>query len=98
MDIQCEKRGYSRSEDNFRRSRDYAYAYRRARATNRQSQNLHKYDLVNRAVLVAFRHRSEELSFPSEPSQHLLRLEAERLRPEFTVLAERWRRDTRHLS
>lgn len=95
MTTECEKRGYSRSGDNSLRRRNYAYAHRRARATSRQSRNLHKYDLANRTVS---RRRVEELSFASQLIPRLLRLEAERLRPEFTVRAERWRRDTKHLS
>lgn len=88
----CEKRTYSTSGDNFLRGRDYTYANRCARVANRESRNLHKYDLANRNVLIIFRRRNEALSSPS------LRLETERLRPEFTALVEQWRRDTRHLS
>jgi len=88
----CKKRTYSTSGVNFLRGRDYAYANRCARVANREDRNLHKYDLASRNVLIIFRRRNEGLSFPS------LRLETERLRPEFTNLAEQWRRDTRHLS
>jgi hypothetical protein len=59
MANKCERKGYSRSGILLR---DYAHAHRRARATNRESRNLHKYDLAKRIVLIAFRRRSEKQS------------------------------------
>jgi hypothetical protein len=88
----CEKRTYSKSLEVLMRGRDYAYASRCARVANLESRNLHKYDLANRNVLVVFRRRNEGQSFP------YLRLQAERLRPEFAALVEQWQLDTRHLS
>ncbi len=82
MATECQKRGYSRSRGNFRRSRDYAYAYRRARATNRESRNLHKYGLANRPPLITFRRRIEEQSLAQSFREHV----------------DLWKDETGHLS
>jgi hypothetical protein len=98
MPKECEKRSYSNRLDSSLRQCNYAYARSRAISVDQGSRDRHKYRLATLAEKMAVRHRNEELSEPSQPSPNPLSLEAERLRPEFTVLADQWRRDTRHLS
>ena len=97
MPKECEKRSYSKHLDSSLRQCSYAYARSRAISVNQGSRNRHKYSLATLAEKMAG-HRTDELSEPARPSPNPLRLEAERLRPEFTALAKQWRQNTRHLS
>jgi hypothetical protein len=86
---ECKRRLYIFGRRRSERQVDYAYARRRARLSSLGSGAEHKYDFS--ALIDLARRKSEDPSL-------LLRLQTEQLRPEFTVLAEQWRRDTRHLS
>jgi hypothetical protein len=87
----CFRRSYGSNSETSLRECDYEYASSRARLTTPAGQEQHKYDLSVRLSVIKSPRRNRD-------PHALLRLQAERLRPEFIALAEQWRRDTKHLS
>lgn len=91
----CKKREYlTPYTDKVRRSGDYAYAWALACAPKQKRHLEHGYKNARHfADMIAGRRRDE-----ARNSAVLSRSETEQIRDEFTLLADQWRRDTRHLS
>lgn len=88
----CKRRIYKSGRDPSERECDYAYACSRALLGSRTGHERHKYDLSIRIKEIGPKRRIED------HPRVLLRLRAERLRHEFVVLAEQWRRETGFMS